>query len=62
MECDQYGYAVIEYSDVRASGIWIGRSSVGVRALVDCVVGSIVCVYTGSGCAMRVRVLVVYNM
>ena len=43
-------------------GIWIGWSSVGGRALADCVVESIVCVYTGSGCAMAVRVLVVYNM
>ena len=59
---DQYGYAVIGYSDGRAWGIWIEWSSVGVHALVDCVDGLIVCVYTGSGCAMRVRVLVVYNM
>ena len=43
-------------------GIWIGWSSVGGRALVDCVFDLIVCVNTGSGCAREVRVLVVYNM
>ena len=43
-------------------GIWIGWSSVGGRALVDSVIGLIVCVSTGSGCAMKMRVLVVYNM
>ena len=43
-------------------GIWIGWSGVGGRALFDCVFGLIVCVNTGCGCAMKVRVLVVYNM
>ena len=61
-QCDRDRKAVIGLSDWIILGNWIGQSSVGGRALVDCVFGLIVCVNTGCGCAMEVRVLVVYNM
>ena len=47
-------------SDGISSGIWIGWSSVFGRASVDCVIGSVVCVCTGWGCVLELRVLIVY--
>ena len=49
-------------SDGIKLGIWIGSGSAGGRALVDCVFGSIVFVYTGCGSAMEVSVHVVHNL
>ena len=65
--CEAWQYdrnrkTVMGISDWIILGNWIGWISVGGRALVDCVFGFIVCVNTGSGFVMEVRVLVVYNM